>query len=214
MLTPAIFKEKFRRTIQAWGYHGFLPKSKDSSAQNQSKSQGDNVRDYHAQLYIVLESFTSAGPQLCNVTLPIGPTGSMCVDIVTYILCVIQDMQEGDMLCGRFGPHTPTIQRHCCACNASYAELDNPNTVCDFVLSRDMAQIANSLDDSICQQWSQHYLNNAYDYVPMADPIGVFMVQHMLKRCMHNEKASLNWSPFMCSNMCQPAKKQNLMNLL
>ena len=38
-----------------------------------------------------------------------------------------------------------------------------------------MAQIANSLDDSICQQWSQHYLNNAYDYVPMADPVrGIF----------------------------------------
>ena len=102
MFTPAIFKEKFRRTIQAWGYHGFLPKSKDSSAQNNTKSQGNNVRDYHAQLYKVLESFTSAGPPLCNVTLPIGPTDSMCVDIVTCILCAIQDMQEGDMLCGRF----------------------------------------------------------------------------------------------------------------
>jgi hypothetical protein len=98
MFTPAIFKEKFRRTIQAWGYHEFLPKSEDSSAQNKTKSQGDNVRDYHAQLYKVLESFTRAGPQLCNVvTLPIGPTGSMCVDIVTCILFVIQDMQEGDL---------------------------------------------------------------------------------------------------------------------
>ena len=102
MFTPAIFKEKFCCTIQAWGYHGFLSKSKDSSAQNKTKSQGDNVRDYHAQLYKVLESFTSAGPKLCIVTLPIGPTGSMCVDIVTCILCAIQDMQEGDLLCGRF----------------------------------------------------------------------------------------------------------------
>jgi hypothetical protein len=32
MFTLAIFKETFRHTIQAWGYHGFLPKSKDSSA--------------------------------------------------------------------------------------------------------------------------------------------------------------------------------------
>ena len=175
MFTPAIFKEKFRRTIQAWGYHGFLPKSKDSSAQNKTKSQGDNVRDYHAQLYKVLESFTSAGPQLCNVTLPIGPTGSMCVDIVTCILCVIQDMQEGDMLCRRFGPHTPNIRRHCRACDVSYEELDNPDAVCSFVLSQDMAQIAHSSDASIRQQWSQHYLNNAYDYVPMADPVrGIF----------------------------------------
>ena len=38
-----------------------------------------------------------------------------------------------------------------------------------------MAQIVNSPDDSICQQWSQHYLNNAYHYVPMADPVrGIF----------------------------------------
>jgi hypothetical protein len=30
IFTPPIFKEKFRRTIQAWGYHGFLPRSKAS----------------------------------------------------------------------------------------------------------------------------------------------------------------------------------------
>ena len=35
MLTPAIFSESFQRTIQAWAYHGFLPKPKTSSAQNQ-----------------------------------------------------------------------------------------------------------------------------------------------------------------------------------
>jgi hypothetical protein len=47
MFTPAIFKEEFRRKIQAWRYHGFLPKTKLSSAQNQSsRKQGDNVRNY------------------------------------------------------------------------------------------------------------------------------------------------------------------------
>ena len=35
MFTPAIFTESFRRTIKAWGFHGFLPKVKLSSAQNQ-----------------------------------------------------------------------------------------------------------------------------------------------------------------------------------
>ena len=33
MFTPAIFTESFRRTFKAWGYHGFLPKCKKSSAQ-------------------------------------------------------------------------------------------------------------------------------------------------------------------------------------
>jgi hypothetical protein len=28
MFTLAIFKEKFRRSIDAWRYHGFLPKKK------------------------------------------------------------------------------------------------------------------------------------------------------------------------------------------
>jgi hypothetical protein len=61
MFAPAIFKGEFLRKIQAWGYHGFLPKPKLSSAQNQaSMKQGDNVRNYHAQLYAVSNSFTTA----------------------------------------------------------------------------------------------------------------------------------------------------------
>jgi hypothetical protein len=38
-----------------------------------------------------------------------------------------------------------------------------------------MAAIASTDDLSIRQQWSQHYLNNAFDYVPLADPVrGIF----------------------------------------
>ena len=44
MLTPAIFTESFRCTIQAWWYHGFLPKPKTSSAQNQTFKLGDNIQ--------------------------------------------------------------------------------------------------------------------------------------------------------------------------
>lgn len=110
MFTPAIFKESFRRKIEAWGYHGFLPKRKTSSAQNQTQRQGDNICNYHADLYTVLQSFTMAGNHLRDVMLPLGPTGSMCVDVITCILFVIKDMQEGDALCGRFGKHTTGIQ--------------------------------------------------------------------------------------------------------
>ena len=104
-----------------------------------------------------------------------GPKGFICVDIVTCILFVIQDMQEGDMLCGRFGPHTPQIQRHCRACTVNYKELDNPDAVCEFMLATDMARIANNIDGNVRQIWSQHFLNNVFDYVPLADPVrGVF----------------------------------------
>jgi hypothetical protein len=46
-----------------------------------------------------------------------GPTGVIIVDIVPCILYVIQDMQEGDMLCGRYGPLTPQIQRQSRLCS-------------------------------------------------------------------------------------------------
>jgi len=175
MFTPAIFKETFRRTIKAWGYHGFLPKPKTSSAQNQTKKQGDNIRNYHAQLYAVLHSFTTAGPQLENVLLPIGPAGSLRVDIITCILFVIQDMQEGDQLCGRYGPHSPDIHRHCRACNVSYANLDNPDVKCVPLLAHEMSKIAHDTDLAVRKRWSQHFLNNAFDHVPMADPVrGIF----------------------------------------
>ena len=70
MFTPAIFSESFRRTIQAWGYHGFLPKPKTSSAQNQTFKLGDNIRNYHAQLQVVLSSFRTSALRLQNVRLP------------------------------------------------------------------------------------------------------------------------------------------------
>ncbi len=94
MFTPAIFTEPFRRTIQAWGYHGFLPKTKLSSAQNKNQHQGDNVRNYHAQLRAVLDTFRTVNERLLNVPLPIGAGGMLTVDVKTCILFIIQDMQH------------------------------------------------------------------------------------------------------------------------
>ena len=172
MFTPAIFKEPFRRTIEAWGYHGFIPKPRLSTAQNKSLKQGDNVRNYHAQLYTVLRSFSAAHASLTNVLLPIGPNGSMRVDIITCILFVIQDMQEGDALCGRFGVHTPGIQRQCRACDVNYIDLDNHNVKCTFINAHEIKMIALDPDAEIRKRWSQHKLRNVFDFVPMmADPV-------------------------------------------
>ena len=46
------------------------------------------------------------------------------------------------MLCGCFGPHTPGIQRHCCACNVSYESLDDPMVSCKYLYAAPMALIA------------------------------------------------------------------------
>jgi hypothetical protein len=175
MFTPAIFTETFRRRIEAWGYHGFLPKSRASSAQNQMQPQGENLRNYHAQLRVVLQTFETANARLRNVTLPIGPNGAMTVDVKTCLLFIIQDMQEGDMLCGRYGPHTSKVQRQCRACNVNYEDLDNVTDACRYLYAGPMAQIASCPNDALRQRWSQHALDNTFNHVPLADPIrGIF----------------------------------------
>jgi hypothetical protein len=98
VFTPAIFTELFCQTFKAWGYHGFLPKRKNSSAENQGKKLGVNICNYHAKLCVVLETFHFANDRLCNITLPLGPDKSITVDIVTCIFFVTQDMQEGDII--------------------------------------------------------------------------------------------------------------------
>ena len=58
----------------------------------------------------------------------------------------------------------------------SCEDLDNPNVKCSYLLASNMAAIATNNNWSIRQQWSQHYyLNNAFDHVPLADPVrGIF----------------------------------------
>ena len=213
MFTPAIFTEKFRRSIKAWGFHGFLPKNKTSSAQNQVKQQGDNVRNYHAELRAVLASFRDATSHLRGVVLPIGPTGSLRVDIVTCLLFVIQDMQEGDMLCGRFGPHSPQINRHCRSCDVAYEDLDNRFVKCSYLQALDMALIAFDDDDDHRAVWSQHKLDNAFDDIVFADPArGIFGATPV--ETMHSFRKGIieNVTLFVLANV-PPSKKASLDHL-
>ena len=170
MFTPAIFTEKFCRTFQAWGFHGFLPEDHCSAAENKCKKHGDNVCGYHAQLKEVLKIFINANSRLKGVILPIGRKGFIKCDIVTCVLFIIQDIQEGDTLCGRFGPHTPNIQRHCRNCDVKYHELDDPHVRCSILVAKEMDDIAQSNDIVLQQKWSQHKVDNAFNYVLFADP--------------------------------------------
>jgi len=177
MFTPAIFKEECRRRIEFWGYHGFIPKRKDTQAETRLRQTGDNLRNYHAELKAVLSSLQTAAFHLKNVVLPIGPgpNPQMIVNIIPCILCIIQDMQEGDMLCGRYGPHTPEIQRHCRACDIDYDNLDNPQIICKPLFASTMHCIALSGNNHIQKRWSQHQVDNAFIHMPLADPqYGIF----------------------------------------
>jgi hypothetical protein len=108
MFTPAIFTKSLRRTIQAWGNHGFMPKPKTSSAQNQTFKLGDNIQKLSRATASCAFFISNIILASTNVQLPLGLTGSMNEDIVTCILFVIQDMQEGYALCGLSCPSHAT----------------------------------------------------------------------------------------------------------
>jgi hypothetical protein len=166
MFTPAIFFERFWRCIKAWGYHGFMPKRKSSSAQNQVQHQGNSINNYHTELGGAHESFRECGPHLCGVVLPIGPSCYLRVDIVTCLPFVIQDMQEGDMLCaGCFGTHTSGVQCHCQLYDVQYNHLDDCEIRCIFVEAFDMTHLAERSDLATRTQWSEHQLRNAFDCI-------------------------------------------------
>ena len=137
---------------------------------------GDNIRNYHAQLQVVLSSFRTSALRLQNVRLPLGPTGFMNVDIVSCrILFVIQDMR--DALCGRYGPHAPQIQCHCQSCNINDTQSDSPYFTCRSLLARPMAMIVASVNKAIRACWSQHAVHNAFQGVVLADHVqGIFGV--------------------------------------
>jgi hypothetical protein len=157
------------------GISWIFAKLKTSSAQNQTFKLGDNIRNYHAQLQVVLSSFRTPSSRQRNVLLPLGLTGSMHVDIATCILFVIQNMQEGDALCGHYGPRTPQVQHHCRSCNVSYADLDSPYFTCRNLFAEPMAMIAASDDKAICVRWLQHAVHNAFQDVVLADHVqGIF----------------------------------------
>jgi hypothetical protein len=172
MFTPAIFTEKFWRSIKAWGYHGSMPTRKSSSAQNQVQCQGNPIQNYHAELGGALESFRECGPRLHGLVLPIGPSCCLRVDIVTCLLFVIQDMQECDMLCGCFGTHASGVQRHCQPCDVQHNHLDDCKITCKFVETSDMTHIAKRSYVATRTQWSQHqHSRNAFNRIVFADPV-------------------------------------------
>ena len=102
--------------------------------------QGDNKRNYHAQLYALFKLLTTAGRQLTNVPLRIGPNRMMQVDLITWILFVIQDMEEGDMLCGCYGSHRSGMQRHSRAYDVDPYNLDNPDVKCSVLINGSIKQ--------------------------------------------------------------------------
>jgi hypothetical protein len=194
MFTSAIFTELFWCTIQAWGNHGYLPKSKTSTEQNQTQLQGDNIQNFHAQLSQVLHSFRTSESCLRRVTLPMGPTGVTFVDSVPCILYVIQDMQESNMLCGRYGPHTPQIQRQLCLCNVDYKRLACHNrnvNICMQILCILLRNPMTLQFDNVghSMDWTMHFSTWKWLILTVA-----YLVVHQWRHFTHSARVWLKWS--------------------
>ena len=84
---------------------------------------------------------------------------------------MIQDIQEGNSLCGRFAPHTSRIQRQCRGCEVSFEKLDDPTVPCVYVEAARMHEISQSNDEHLRQKWSQHQVDNEFNHVIIADPV-------------------------------------------
>jgi hypothetical protein len=79
------------------------------------------------------------------------------------------------MLCGHYGTHTSKVQRQCRPCNVNHDDVDKLTDPCRYMYAGPMAQIALCTNDTPSQRWSQHALDNAFNHMPLADPIrGIF----------------------------------------
>ena len=178
MVTLAIFKETFRRTMDAWFVLGYLPAFQHSSAFRTTMKPGEFLRGYHLQILAILASYFNSTIYLTDVELPIGPNGSlMTVNVICPVLFIIQDMEEGDRLSGRFGTRLSSIPRQSRACNIQFKNMDatDRKAECQYVTMKDMQEIALSPDKSLRQKWSMHYLDNAFSKVVFMDPVrGIF----------------------------------------
>lgn len=171
MFTLGIFTEVFRHSFDAWAVLGYMPDLRLSSAERAKLAKGEAMRGYHAKLSAIFESYLTADDRLKNVTIPIGPTGSITCDLVVVFLYSIQDMDEGDKMCGRYKGHNKGIQRHCRACDIPFNEMDNPEAKCRFVTAGEIRRVASSGNEELQKRYSIHQHINAFDRVPMADPI-------------------------------------------
>lgn len=171
MFTGGIFTEKFRRTMAAWGVMGYMPDLKLSSAERAKMSKGEVNRGYHTKLSAIMSSYVNAGDRLKKVPLPIGPTGSMNVDLVVVYLDGIQDIEEGDKRCGRFKGHNQGIKRHCRACDVGFEDMDDPYVQCRYVTAAEIRAVATSNNPALEKAYSTHHHDNAFDRVPMGDPV-------------------------------------------
>ena len=171
--------------------------------------RGDNTWNYHSQLSQVLHIFKTSKSRLRGVTLPMGPTGVIGVDIVPRILYVIQDVQEGDMLCVRYWPHMPQIQCQLRLCNVDYKGLACHNRKCKYLYADPMILLHNLIIlqfDNVCHSldWTMHFSTRKWLILTVA-----YLVLHQWRHFTHSARVWLKLSLMLWLTMYPQAKRQH-----
>ena len=213
MVTFGIFTEEFRRHLEAWFVLGYMPKPQGSSAEKVKNETGRSMRDYHLQLKELLKSYKDTEAIIRDVVLPIGPEGEKLLDVICPILYIIQDMEEGDRLCGLFGGHLAAKQRHCRACNVSFKHLDEHRKSkfeCTFAEAAHMRDIARSHNEERRKKHSMHWLDNAFYELPFVDQIrGIFgATPSEVLHCLR--KGVIEWCNQLCMGKLTTTRKTEI----
>jgi hypothetical protein len=140
LFTLAILNRMARGRDNAWRVLGFVPdldlKSSSSKKRyrNTKLGKGRSVRQYHACLSKILDSFSSS--QQMNVRrtayIRIGDKVKR-VRVFTPLAFVIGDGKSNDTLCGRYGGHK--TERMSRSCMVSYEDSNNPYHECKLMPS-------------------------------------------------------------------------------
>ena len=170
LFTSSIFTEKARRSHKFWRLFGYVHDCVSSSAYKQSTLKpGDSLRIYHQQLQVLLETYATSATRLTDVTLPIGSTGSMVVDIICPLMYVICDNEEADKLANHYNCRTAGICKPSRCCNVPYNELDNPSYQCQYTMWHDVRNVALYGTNDERRSLSVHHVHNAFDSIDIGD---------------------------------------------
>ena len=121
MFTPAIYKETFRRTIQAWGYHGFLPKHKNIFGTKQNTNPGRQFTQLPCQTLcsIIFVHNCRATTMQCHA-FPWPQRRYLCWHHNLYILCYRRYARRGCFMwpvqLAHNGDSTPLSCMQCQCC--------------------------------------------------------------------------------------------------
>ena len=171
-----------------------MPKTKLSLAELKKKQKGEEMRNHHTKLYDMIGSYFTCPLRLQDVDLPMGPTGSITADAICPIQYVIQDMDEGDCLCGHFHSHNEGVQKQCLVCTVNFEDLQDPEAICQFVTQEEIFIVANSHDKDLHKQWSTHWHKTLMQVLLLQIWFEAYLVPLQLNQCIVDARALWNES--------------------